>query len=86
MRVRPRERKASVHLRVDADVLDWFKSQGAGHLTRMNAVLRAYMQARKAKPTRSAAKARALNPKAVRPKPKSGSNRCSTNSRTTFRR
>ncbi len=45
MRVRPRERKASVHLRVDADVLDWFKSQGAGHLTRMNAVLRAYFEA-----------------------------------------
>ncbi|HEY8064724.1 MAG TPA: BrnA antitoxin family protein [Methylosinus sp.] len=26
MRVRRRERKASVHLRIDADVLDWFKS------------------------------------------------------------
>lgn len=46
VRVRPRERKASVHLRVDADVLDWFKSQGSGHLTRMNAVLRAYFEAK----------------------------------------
>lgn len=45
VRVRPRERKASVHLRVDSDVLDWFKAQGAGHLTRMNAVLRAYFEA-----------------------------------------
>ncbi|KAB2853803.1 MAG: BrnA antitoxin family protein [Sphingopyxis terrae] len=45
VRVRPRERKASVHLRVDADVLDWFKAQGPGHLTRMNAVLRAYFEA-----------------------------------------
>jgi uncharacterized protein (DUF4415 family) len=36
-----------VHLRVDADVLAWFKAQGRGHLTRMNAVLRAYMEAHK---------------------------------------
>ena len=37
--------KKSVHLRVDADVLDWFKAQGRGCLTRMNAVLRSYMEA-----------------------------------------
>jgi uncharacterized protein (DUF4415 family) len=37
--------KKSVHLRVDADVLAWFKAQGRGHLTRMNAVLRSYMEA-----------------------------------------
>lgn len=37
--------KTSVHLRVDQDVFDWFKSQGKGHLTRMNAVLRAYYEA-----------------------------------------
>lgn len=37
--------KRAVSLRVDADVLNWFKAQGAGHLTRMNAVLRAYMLA-----------------------------------------
>jgi len=36
----PAEGKTSVHLRVDTDVLDWFKAQGRGHLTRMNAVLR----------------------------------------------
>jgi uncharacterized protein (DUF4415 family) len=39
--------KTSVHLRVDTDVLDWFKAQGRGHLTRMNAVLRSYVEARK---------------------------------------
>ncbi len=39
--------KASVHLRVDADVLNWFKAQGRGHLTRMNAVLRSYVEAHK---------------------------------------
>ncbi len=37
--------KTSVHLRVDSDVLQWFRDQGKGHLTRMNAVLRAYMEA-----------------------------------------
>jgi len=37
--------KTSVHLRVDSDVFDWFKKQGDGHLTRMNAVLRSYVDA-----------------------------------------
>mgnify|MGYP006174962907 CR=1 FL=1 len=41
----PAPRKASVHLRIDQDVLDWFRAQGKGHLTRMNAVLRSYMEA-----------------------------------------
>jgi uncharacterized protein (DUF4415 family) len=41
-RVRPR---TSVHLRLDADVVEWFKSNGKGHLTRMNSVLREYVQA-----------------------------------------
>ncbi len=36
--------KKSVHLRVDADVLEFFKNNGKGHLTRMNAVLRQYME------------------------------------------
>jgi uncharacterized protein (DUF4415 family) len=39
--------KTSVHLRVDSDVFDWFKKQGQGHLTRMNAVLRSYVEAHK---------------------------------------
>jgi uncharacterized protein (DUF4415 family) len=30
---------------VDADVLEWFKAQGAGYQTRMNAVLRAFKEA-----------------------------------------
>src|SRR4249919_2341800 len=37
--------KASVSLRIDADVLDWFKAQGPGYQTRMNAVLRAFKDA-----------------------------------------
>jgi uncharacterized protein (DUF4415 family) len=39
--------KTSVHLRVDSDVFEWFKKQGDGHLTRMNAVLRSYVEAHK---------------------------------------
>ena len=46
VRVTRRPAKQSVHLRVDADVLAWFKSKGAGHLTLMNEVLRAYMAAK----------------------------------------
>lgn len=41
--------KTSVHLRIDPDVFDWFKGQGKGHLTRMNAVLRAYYEANRKK-------------------------------------
>ena len=39
--------KTSVHLRLDSDVVDWFKARGKGHLTRMNAVLRAYVDTQK---------------------------------------
>jgi uncharacterized protein (DUF4415 family) len=39
--------KTSVHLRLDNDVVEWFRKSGKGHLTRMNAVLRAYVEAHK---------------------------------------
>jgi len=39
--------KRLVSLRIDADVLDWFQSGGKGYQTRMNAVLRAWMEAKK---------------------------------------
>jgi uncharacterized protein (DUF4415 family) len=38
--------KESVTLRVDQDVLGWFREQGKGYQIRMNAVLRAYEDAR----------------------------------------
>lgn len=38
-------RKTQIALRVDDDVLNWFKAQGAGYQTRMNAVLRAFRDA-----------------------------------------
>jgi uncharacterized protein (DUF4415 family) len=40
--LRPPPPKVSVSLRIDADVLEWFKAQGEGYQTRMNAVLRAF--------------------------------------------
>ncbi len=45
--VRLPRNKQMVSLRLDSDVLDWFKRQGKGYQTRINAVLRAYMEARK---------------------------------------
>lgn len=38
-------RKEQIALRVDADVLAWYREQGAGWQTRMNAVLKAFRDA-----------------------------------------
>ena len=38
-------RKTQLTLRVDSDVLEWYKKQGAGYQTKINALLRAYMEA-----------------------------------------
>src|SRR5881394_214919 len=45
-------KKKAFSIRVDEDVLDYFKSQGDGYQRRINAVLRSYMQ--KAKPKKRA--------------------------------
>lgn len=39
------DRKEQIALRLDADVLAWYREQGAGWQTRMNAVLKAYRDA-----------------------------------------
>ncbi len=36
--------KQTVTIRLDAEVVDWFKSQGKGYQTRINAVLQMYIQ------------------------------------------
>lgn len=36
--------KSQVTMRIDTDVLDWFRMQGKGYQTRINAVLKAYMR------------------------------------------
>ena len=38
-------KKKSVAVRLDSDVLEWFRKQGKGYQTRINAVLRTYMEA-----------------------------------------
>jgi uncharacterized protein (DUF4415 family) len=38
--------KQAVNLRLDRDVLGWFRAQWPGYQTRINAVLRAFMSAR----------------------------------------
>ncbi|MCK6567720.1 MAG: BrnA antitoxin family protein [Anaerolineales bacterium] len=39
--------KRQLTLRLDSDVIEWFKEQGDGYQTRMNALLRAYMNEHK---------------------------------------
>lgn len=36
--------KQTVTLKLDADILDWFKHQGEGYQTQINQLLRNYMQ------------------------------------------
>jgi uncharacterized protein (DUF4415 family) len=43
--LQPVPSKASISLRVDQDVLEWFKAQGPGYQTRINTVLRAFRDA-----------------------------------------
>lgn len=42
-----RPEKVPVGLKLDRDVLDWFKSAGRGYQTRINAVLRRYVEAQR---------------------------------------
>ena len=39
--------KKGVYLRLDQDLLDWMKRQGPGYQTRINAILRSYMETHK---------------------------------------
>lgn len=39
--------KEQITMRIDADVLEWFKARGKGYQTRMNAVLKAYVLAQR---------------------------------------
>jgi uncharacterized protein (DUF4415 family) len=39
------EPKQSVHLRLEQDIIDFFKAHGKGHISRMQAVLKAYVNA-----------------------------------------
>lgn len=41
-------RKSQITLRVDTDVLEWFRALGDGYQTQINSLLRAYMEAHQA--------------------------------------
>ena len=43
--LKPVVRKTQVTLRIDSDVLTWFKKQGRGYQTRINSLLKAYKDA-----------------------------------------
>ena len=44
-KLRMPEKKDSVTIRLDHDILSWFKKKGSGYQTRINAVLRTYLEA-----------------------------------------
>jgi uncharacterized protein (DUF4415 family) len=46
-------KKQAISIRVDEDVLDYFKQEGAGYQRRMNAVLRSYMQHKRGRKKRA---------------------------------
>lgn len=43
----PPARKQQLTLRIDEDVLKWFRAQGRGYQTQINALLRAYVKAQR---------------------------------------
>jgi uncharacterized protein (DUF4415 family) len=51
--------KELITLRLDADVLKWFRSHGKGYQTRINLLLRSYMDAHIIPPAQNAAKSAA---------------------------
>ena len=50
--VMPKPAKEAISLRVDQDILAWFRNQGRGYQSRMNAVLRAYVESQRNEPER----------------------------------
>ena len=44
--LKPVVRKKQLTLRVDGDVVEWYQKQGPGYQTRINSLLRAYMEER----------------------------------------
>jgi uncharacterized protein (DUF4415 family) len=46
------EPKQSVHLRLEQDIIDFFKSHGKGHISRMQAVLKTYVDSHRSRAKR----------------------------------
>ena len=53
--LKPVGRKTQVTLRIDEDVLAWFKKGGTGYQTRINALLKAYKEAHQEQSGRTSA-------------------------------
>ena len=53
--LKPVVRKSQVTIRIDNDVLTWFKKQGTGYQTRINSLLKAYKEAHQIKSGRTSA-------------------------------
>jgi uncharacterized protein (DUF4415 family) len=53
--LKPVVKKSQVTLRIDDDVLTWFKKQGTGYQTRINSLLKAYKEAHQIKSGRTSA-------------------------------
>jgi len=53
--LKPVGRKTQVTLRIDEDVLTWFKKQGRGYQTRINSLLKAYKEAHRNESGRASA-------------------------------
>ena len=58
--------KQDIHIRLDSDILDWFKSRGRGYQTRINAVLRAFVQTRQQVGRKPAIRSRSRRTKRAR--------------------
>ena len=52
VRLRDVRRKVAVSVRLDPQVLDWLKSKGGGHLTRINDILTNVMEAERGRGSR----------------------------------
>ena len=48
--LKPVIRKEQLTLRIDSDVVKWYRKQGPGYQTRINSLLRAYMEEHTRKP------------------------------------
>ena len=51
--LKPPPSKQQITIRLDEDVLGWFRAQGDGYQTRINSLLRAYMEAHQTSQTAS---------------------------------
>lgn len=51
--LKPPPSKQQITIRLDEDVLGWFRAQGEGYQVRINSLLRAYMEAHQASHTAS---------------------------------